>query len=848
MKNLIILLLLLNPLPCISQIQEDFFDSPDSVANLYLDLISMHLEGKYEQTIPELLAIKEHYQDIKYLDFDFYVSICNLLGHAYYYIGELNKAEKTYQEIIDLLKEDELDSPFYRQTLSDLGLLYLDLRNYVKADNFFNEALFLYEKNLDFGDKFVAALSNCSIVKHNIGEGLLAKMMIDWARELITNDDYQGKHIGLILSNMSLIYGQLGYNEDKLKMLLEAEKVIDEESPYNKITIYNNIAVEYLEKKDYNKALPYFEKAYKTNTNSLHRLLAGVHLAWTQYLNNDNKGYLTAVDLSQDIISDVISKFTYMSNEEREMFWENSNFELNFLNTLFVNSGKEKFNDFIYNNSLFSKGLLLKTSNLIKNEIYNSGDLESISLLNKKTELEILIEQNEIQGNTLKIVKDSINAYDKKLAEISSDYASFKEELTTSWSDIKKTLNSEEVAIEFVELPIVENDTVSFNNYYYALVIKDNLNHPKLIPLCSAQEFGELLVKKPSAKLDVFITGLYSSDNNDQTLGNRLYNIIWDPIEKELKGIKTVYYSPIGQLNSISFNSLSQNSIYLSERYDLHLLSSTSEVIKIKQKKESMINDAIVYGGIKYDTGTEEMIAEARGYKNEHHLTRSIENDSTRSGWSYLEGTAREASNIATILNQANIQSQIITENRANEESFKALDNASPSLLHIATHGFFLSDPIQLELNPFMQKKKAKHYSNLLLRSGLLFAGANKAWLGEDVVEGIDDGILTAEEISKLNLSKTKMVVLSACETGLGEIESTEGVFGLQRAFKLAGVQTLIMSLWKVPDIATSKLMIEFYNNWTGGMEIHQAFQKAQQAIKKEYSSPYYWAGFVMLD
>ena len=92
------------------------------------------------------------------------------------------------------------------------------------------------------------------------------------------------------------------------------------------------------------------------------------------------------------------------------------------------------------------------------------------------------------------------------------------------------------------------------------------------------------------------------------------------------------------------------------------------------------------------------------------------------------------------------------------------------------------------------------------------------------------------------------MVVLSACETGLGEVVSTEGVFGLQRAFKLAGVQTLIMSLWKVPDLATSKLMIEFYKNWTSGMEVHQAFQKAQQFIKKEYPSPYYWAGFVMLD
>ena len=130
----------------------------------------------------------------------------------------------------------------------------------------------------------------------------------------------------------------------------------------------------------------------------------------------------------------------------------------------------------------------------------------------------------------------------------------------------------------------------------------------------------------------------------------------------------------------------------MSEKYNLHLLSSTSEVIKYKQKQESTISDAIVYGGIKYDTGTDEMIAEARRYNNNHHLTRSIENDSTRSGWAYLEGTSKEASNIISILKDANISSQFFTESKANEESFKALDNASPSLLHIATHGFFLSD------------------------------------------------------------------------------------------------------------------------------------------------------------
>lgn len=128
-------------------------------------------------------------------------------------------------------------------------------------------------------------------------------------------------------------------------------------------------------------------------------------------------------------------------------------------------------------------------------------------------------------------------------------------------------------------------------------------------------------------------------------------------------------------------------------------------------------------------------------------------------------------------------------------------------------------------------------------RTGLLFAGANRAWTGRDIIDGIEDGILTANEISNLNLSSTDLVVLSACETGLGENLASEGVFGLQRAFKLAGVKTIIMSLWKVPDAETSQLMKLFYDNWLNGMEIHEAFRKAQLAIKAEKPNPYFGPG-----
>ncbi|GBU27707.1 hypothetical protein R84B8_01246 [Treponema sp. R8-4-B8] len=140
-----------------------------------------------------------------------------------------------------------------------------------------------------------------------------------------------------------------------------------------------------------------------------------------------------------------------------------------------------------------------------------------------------------------------------------------------------------------------------------------------------------------------------------------------------------------------------------------------------------------------------------------------------------------------------------------------------------------------------------KAFENPLLRSGLILAGGNNAWTGNPV-EGVENGILFADDVAKMNLVGTELVVMSACETGLGTVNNSEGVFGLQRAFKLAGAQTLIMSLWEVNDEATSVMMSEFYKNWLSGKSKREAFKAAQTKVRDEYNLPFYWAAFVMMD
>jgi CHAT domain-containing protein len=312
-------------------------------------------------------------------------------------------------------------------------------------------------------------------------------------------------------------------------------------------------------------------------------------------------------------------------------------------------------------------------------------------------------------------------------------------------------------------------------------------------------------------------------------------------------------------LNRISFAAIPVDSLCLIDKYDLLLLSSTREIIHQKKTQEELFafNQAVIYGGIEYDIqDTIRAIALAEKYRNperEPFTSRSLPNDSTRSAsWNYLQGTEIEANEIETLLQQSNVSVTKYMGMEANEESFKNLSNHSPELLHIATHGFFLENEKEIQHNSFMQRFSENNNSRLvlnpLLRSGLLFAGANRAWTNKESIANIEDGILTAEEIANLNLTRTKLLVLSACETGLGDVNNSEGVFGLQRSFKLAGVETLVMSLWEVDDKVTCQFMLTFYSNLLNGKTKLESFKVAQNQTREQYKNPYYWAAFVMMD
>lgn len=223
--------------------------------------------------------------------------------------------------------------------------------------------------------------------------------------------------------------------------------------------------------------------------------------------------------------------------------------------------------------------------------------------------------------------------------------------------------------------------------------------------------------------------------------------------------------------------------------------------------------------------------------------TRSI----LKNGAAKLPSKMREIDSIQFMLKQMQVPVTTTVGSRATEEAFKALNGKSPKVLHLATHGFFLPISQSKTTNDLHLANAFTMQQDPMFSSGLMLAGGNYAWKGGVVPLAKEDGILTAYELAQMDLSNTELMVLSACETALGDLQGTEGVIGLQRAIKLAGVKQMIVSLWKVPDKETVELMTMFYRNWLTGQTTRQALRNAQLKMKDKYS-PFYRAAFVLIE
>jgi len=433
-----------------------------------------------------------------------------------------------------------------------------------------------------------------------------------------------------------------------------------------------------------------------------------------------------------------------------------------------------------------------------------------------------------------------LNRQEKELLRRSAAYRNMKERLAVTWQDVQKHLQPGETAVEFVRFNntfnIIAANAKADTFYYAALLLRPQDAAPQFVVLCKEQQLLATLKKFPY-KAAINSRGQKSAGYVQSTT-NVLYKLLWQPLEPYLTHTKTVYFSPVGLLHRVAFAAIPyKKNALLCDRYDLVQLTSTRQVALQETRSPAPVSIAM-FGGINYNRQ-----AVDTGFGLYAHTSvkyRGADLDS----FYFLPNTLTEINAIKADAEALQKQYFAFTADNATEAAFRSLGgNNSPEVIHFATHGFTFPDNTAEQGNNAGVPFKAS--DDPLLRCGLVMAGGNKGWKGKAGSEE-DDGILTGLEISAVQLPHTQLAVLSACETALGKIEGSEGVFGLQRAFKLAGVNYVMASLWQVPDKETAEFMETFYTHWLAGKTIREAFFTTQQAMRKKYT-PYYWAGFTLV-
>jgi CHAT domain-containing protein len=536
----------------------------------------------------------------------------------------------------------------------------------------------------------------------------------------------------------------------------------------------------------------------------------------------------------------------------------------------------------MYDTLLEEKGLIAASSASMRAAVEASGDPQALAMLDKlasdKAQLAALVEAGA--GNTanhqaqINQLGDEANTLEQTLMKRSAALSRQQAQNAATWQDVQKALKPGESAVEVARFPYDEGFGPTADLVYVALVVTPECKEPELVVLGTAKqlEAGPMLAYRAhvgqtrgiSAEETPAAPGQEASVANTSAA----YAVFWKPLEPALGGAKRVYVSPDGVLNTIPLGLMADSDgNLLMEKIQLRIVNSTRDLllpVRVAQTKS-----ALLVGNPKFDLTAAEQRAALVELKSGVGVGTTAQHADLAPGTppngsevasrggelkggdlNPLPGTQVEVDTVDKLLTESGWQAQAYTGDLALKETVTRV--RSPRVVHIATHGFFLTDE-ELAANTGEQGERHTPPEDPMLRSGLFFAGADRVRAGAAPEAGVDDGVLTAFEASQLNLEGTELVVLSACETGLGQQSNSEGVFGLRRGLQEAGANAVLMSMWSVPDKETQELMALFYQKWLGGMDKPEALRQAQlqerETVRRRYGKdlPYYWGAFVMV-
>lgn len=729
---------------------------------------------------------KAHYDTALYDIANAYFKLNSLDASLHHRLGQYNEAVKMLEAQVVFIKDFYPDS--YR-TLRDYQITINNLCSYSQAvgdmEMAKDYALHYYQLIKD-NDKIldrINALQNLGSTNRNIGQ--YDSAFYYWGKTLVTlhNSEYSNTPIhSSTLNNIGELHNDL--------------------EEYDSAIFYLTNAVQIQEKK---AAIdPYVYQTTRFN------LAATYHNAG--HYPEADKEYAWVIE---SLLKEVTHNFTYLSDDEKLAFYKNqlsiieayTTFALDVSGAINIQGTEDPYINpaipgTLYDLQLTTKALILNSSRRMRENILNSGDTTLIKIYSLWQQRKDQLAQEMVEGNKpeheLEALRTKIEENEKWLVTNSRSFRTGFAKEKVAWQDIQRQLKKDEAAIEIIRLA---------DGLIYGALI--------LTPETKKQPAFSIVMSRPSKFLEKESFSGYKNAILFQQQDNFSYTKYWQPIIDSVaahmpdkKQPDRIFLSNDGIYNQLNINTLydSTRQEYVIEQTEVVIVSNTKELLKKpKETTDKSSKKIVLFGEPRFSS-------------------YPIEN----AEYAELPGTGQEVKLIDETLRAANWKTELYKEEEANEFILKELKKTN--VLHLASHGFF--KPSNAEA-PFS-------ITETLLQSGIALAGVN------DSTHAVEDGILTAYEAMNLPLDSTELVVLSACETGQGVNNHGEGVYGLQRAFRVAGVNNLIMSLWKVDDEATQKLMVSFYKNWIKLKDMRKAFTLAQKELRKDYPSPYYWGAFVL--
>jgi CHAT domain-containing protein/Tfp pilus assembly protein PilF len=802
----------------------------------------------------------------------------NNLALLYHSTGRYVEAEPLYKRSLEITEKAlGRDHPDVATSLNNLAAFYHDTGRYAEAESLLKRSVEIEERMLDRDHPSVAtSLNNLAELYRATGRYGEAEPL--YRRSLEITEKALGKDhpdVALVLNNMALLYqftGRYAEAEPLYKRPLDIKERVLGKDHSDVATSLNNLAGLYQATGRYAEAEPLYKRSLEITERALGRdhpdvatslsNLAALYATTGKHL--DSHRMFTRGSIINEKKRENI--FLLLSEKQKINYMDQNKWNIQgFIShsAKFLENDNQAISQ-TFDAWLRSKGSVMEAQGRYIDAVTQSENPEIKRKFDELTNIRRDVARLQLSGPG----KMNPEEYKKRLEELEGKKGGLEAELTrlskdfalekmVGRADIKKIteilLQNEKasVYIDFahVTLTVWKGEKPLGARYLVFLLL------PKKEPVVKLIDLSE------SEKVDRHIKAYLEEMKRSKEYGElprerilkaeakALYELLLKPIEAEIRGKKHLYISPDGNLNLIPFEVLmTPEGKYLMEDYSITYIAAGRDIMRFMDETLAK-GEPLIMADPDYDMGLQEKVKVARDMGIiETRGAAPLSRDAKDMRFKRLPDTKQEANAIEGILKEkykANVQNY--QDKKALEEVlFKAKE---PRILHLATHGYFLRDEevkTQPQIMGFISQEREKFVDpgieNPMLRSGIVLAGVNAS-----LREGRDDGVVSAEKILGLRLKGTDLVVLSACETGVGDVKSGEGVFGLKRSFILSGAKTVVMSLWSIPSKETTELMMDFYTLMSRGRTKAEALREARLNLMKKKPNPFYWGAFIMV-